>query len=83
MFRPVTVRSYTMRNFEDVMIFVADMERESERLNALEKKRLAMHVLEEYPNPEVARLLGCRQRARAVPARCAGPALAGSLLRVV
>jgi hypothetical protein len=77
-FRPVTVRSYTMRNFENVVIFVADKEREIERLNALEKKRLAMSVLGEYPNPEVARLLGYRQRGRAVPARCAGPALAGS-----
>jgi hypothetical protein len=72
-----------MRNFEDVVISVVDMEREIERLNALEKKRLAMNVLEEYPNPEVARLLGCRQRGRAVPARRAGPALAGSFLRVV
>jgi hypothetical protein len=39
------VTSYTMRNFEDVVIFVADMEREIERLNALEKKLLAMNVL--------------------------------------
>ena len=51
-----------MRNFEDVVIFVADMEREIERLNAPEKKRLAMNVLEEYTIPEVARLLGCTQR---------------------
>ena len=56
------VTSYTMRNFEDVVIFVADMEREIERLNALEKKLLAMNVLEEYTIPEVARLLGCTQR---------------------
>ena len=76
------VTSYTMRNFEDVVIFVADMEREIERLNALEKKLLAMNVLKEYTIPEVSRLLGCTQRGRAVPARCAGPALAGSCLRV-
>jgi DNA-directed RNA polymerase specialized sigma24 family protein len=38
------------------------MEREIERLNALEKKLLAMNVLEEYTIPEVARLLGCTQR---------------------
>jgi len=56
------VTSYTMRNFEDVVIFVADMERAIERLNALEKKLLAMNVLEEYTIPEVARLLGCTQR---------------------
>ena len=56
------VTSYTMRNFEDVVIFVADMEQAIERLNALEKKLLAMNVLEEYTIPEVARLLGCTQR---------------------
>jgi DNA-directed RNA polymerase specialized sigma24 family protein len=38
------------------------MERAIERLNALEKKLLAMNVLEEYTIPEVARLLGCTQR---------------------
>jgi hypothetical protein len=56
------VTSYTMRNFEDVVIFVADMEQAIEKLNALEKKLLAMNVLEEYTIPEVARLLGCTQR---------------------
>jgi len=44
------------------VIFVADMEQAIERLNALEKKLLAMNVLEEYTIPEVARLLGCTQR---------------------
>jgi hypothetical protein len=57
------VTSYTMRNFEDVVIFVADMERAIEKLNTLEKKLLAMNVLEEYTIPEVARLLGCTQRS--------------------
>jgi hypothetical protein len=56
------VTSYTMRNFEDVVIFVADMERAIEKLTAIEKKMLAMNVLEEYTIPEVARLLGCTQR---------------------
>src|SRR6267378_4116287 len=56
------VTSYTMRNFEDIVIFVADMERAIEKLNAIEKKLLAMNVLEEYTIPEVARLLGCTQR---------------------
>jgi hypothetical protein len=56
------VTSYTMRNFEDVVIFVADMEQAIEKLNALEKKLLAMNVLEEYTIPEVARLLSCTQR---------------------
>jgi hypothetical protein len=56
------VTSYTMRNFEDVVIFVADMEHAIEKLTALEKKLLAMNVLEEYTIPEVARLLACTQR---------------------
>jgi DNA-directed RNA polymerase specialized sigma24 family protein len=56
------VTSYTMRNFEDVVIFVADMERAIEKLDPSEKKLLAMNVLEEYTVPEVARLLGYNQR---------------------
>src|SRR5580700_11315254 len=56
------VTSYSMRNFEDVVIFVADMERAIEKLNTIEKKLLAMSVLEEYTVHEVARLLGYTQR---------------------
>jgi hypothetical protein len=56
------VTSYTMRNFEEVVIFVTDMEHAIEKLNALERKLLAMYVLEEYTIPEVSRLLSCNQR---------------------
>ncbi|MGO9777121.1 MAG: sigma factor-like helix-turn-helix DNA-binding protein [Terracidiphilus sp.] len=56
------VTSYTMRNFEEVVIFVADMERAIEKLSAIEKRMLAMNVLEEYSIDEVARLLGCTPR---------------------
>ena len=56
------VTSYTMRNFEDVVIFVADMEQAIEELNPLDRKLLAMNVLEEYSIPEVARLLSRNQR---------------------
>jgi Sigma-70, region 4 len=56
------VSSYTMRNFEDVVIFVADMDRAIAKLSDLEKKLLGMNVLEEYTLPEVARLLGYTQR---------------------
>src|ERR1039457_5584937 len=52
------VTSYTMRNFEDVVIFVADMEKAIDKLSAMEKKLLAMNILEEYTIPEVSRLLG-------------------------
>ncbi len=56
------VTSYTMRNFEDVVIFVADMEKAIDKLSPLEKKLLAMNVLEEYTVSEVARLLSRNQR---------------------
>ncbi|MGA7560623.1 MAG: sigma factor-like helix-turn-helix DNA-binding protein [Terriglobales bacterium] len=56
------VTSYTMRNFEDVVIFVTDMEKAIEKLSAIDKKLLAMNVLEEYDALEVARLLGCTPR---------------------
>ena len=56
------VTSYTMRNFEDVVIFVTDMERAIARLDDYDKKLLAMNILEEYTIPEVGRLLGCTQR---------------------
>jgi hypothetical protein len=51
------VTSYTMRNFEDVVIFVTDMEKAIARLGPLERKLLAMNILEEYTVDEVARLL--------------------------
>jgi hypothetical protein len=53
------VTSYTMRSFEDVVIFVADMEKAIEKLDALEKKLLGMNVLEEYSIEEIARLIDC------------------------
>ena len=56
------VTSYTMRNFEDVVIFVTDMEKAIDKLNMVDKKLLAMNILEEYTVPEVARLMGCTQR---------------------
>src|SRR5208283_1324214 len=57
------VTSYTMRNFEDVVIFVTDMEKAIEMLSAIDKKLLAMNVLDEYDALEVARLLGCTPRS--------------------
>lgn len=51
-----------MRNFEDVVIFVTDMEQAIDKLTALDKKMLAMNILEEYTRDEVARLLGCHPR---------------------
>ena len=54
--------SYSMKNFEDVVIFVADMEQSIELLSQFERRILAMSVLEGYSVPEVARLLRYPQR---------------------
>jgi predicted transcriptional regulator len=51
-----------MKSFEDIVIFVADMEQAIDKLDIFDKKLLAMSVLEEYTVPEVARLLGSTQR---------------------
>lgn len=56
------VTSYNMKNFEDIVIFVADMEQALDKLGPLERRLLAMNVLEEYTVPEVARLAGYTQR---------------------
>src|SRR5580692_6438106 len=47
------VTSYTMRNFEDVVIFVTDMEQAIDKLTALERKLLGMNILEEYTRDEI------------------------------
>ncbi len=54
--------SYSMRSFEDIVIFVHDMEQALNRLQPFEKKLIAMHVLEEYTQGEIARKLGCTRR---------------------
>lgn len=54
--------SYSMKSFEDVVIFVADMEQSLDLLSQFERKVLAMSVLEGYTVPEVSRLLRCSQR---------------------
>ena len=54
--------SYSMKNFEDAVIFVADMERSLGQLGEFERKLLAMSILEDYTIPEVSRLLCFPQR---------------------
>lgn len=56
------VTSYSMGSFEDVVIFVTDMERTIERLNDFYKKLVAMYVFEEYTVSEISRLLACCDR---------------------
>jgi DNA-directed RNA polymerase specialized sigma24 family protein len=63
------VSSYPMASFEDVVIFVHDMDTLLRRLNPFQQRLIAMNVLEEYSMPEVARLVSCPLRTveREVP----------------
>jgi len=54
--------SYSMKNFEDVVIFVTDMERSLEQLSDFDRRLLAMNILEGYSVPEVSRILCYPQR---------------------
>ena len=63
------VSSYPMSSFEDVVIFVHDMDNVLRQLNPFQQRLIAMNVLEEYSLREVARLLPCPLRTveREVP----------------
>ena len=50
--------SYSMKNFEDLVVFITDMEQSLAKLGDFERKLLAMNVLEEYTSAEMSRLLG-------------------------
>jgi hypothetical protein len=52
------VTSYRMHSFEDVVIFVYDMERCLEKLDARSLRMIAAIVLMEYTLEETARILG-------------------------
>ncbi len=56
------VTSYNVSSFEEVVIFVHDVERALEKLGALEQKLIAMNVLEEYSQAEIAQRMGCSKR---------------------
>lgn len=56
------VTASSMRSFENTVVFVTDIERTLEELDALEKKLLTMHVLEEYTISEISRLLSCSEK---------------------
>lgn len=56
------VTSYRMHNFEDVVIFVHDVERCLERLDDFSRQVLARVALQEYTQHEAAGLLGCTTR---------------------
>jgi hypothetical protein len=63
------VTSYSMTSFEDIIIFVHDVEMALRRLDGFHQQLIVMNMLERYSQPEVARLLSCPLRTveREVP----------------
>ena len=56
------VTSYHMVTFEDVVIFVHDVEQSLEKLDAIGRELIARIVLQEYTRDETAELLQCSPR---------------------
>jgi hypothetical protein len=56
------VTSYTMHSFEDVVIFVYDVERCLEKLDEVSKKLIARIGMQEYTYEEAAKALGYNPR---------------------
>jgi hypothetical protein len=56
------VTPYAMASFEDMAIFVHDVERALTRLDEFQQKLIVLNVLEEFTQWEIARLLGCTTR---------------------
>ena len=53
------VTSYRASSFEDVVIFVHDVERSLEKLDWLSRELIGKCVLQGFSHEEVARMLGC------------------------
>jgi hypothetical protein len=82
------VTSYPAATFEDVVIFVHDVERSLEKLDKLEQDLVGRIVLQEYTQEETAKILGCGLRTveRRFPEaldRLSEIFLQGGLLRVM
>ena len=56
------VTSRAMSSFEDVVVFVTDMEHTLEELPLASRQMLALYVLDEYSPAEIAGRLGCSER---------------------
>jgi hypothetical protein len=56
------VTSYHVSTFEDAVIFVYDVERCLEKLDAFEQKLIATLALQDYSQEQAARLLNCGRR---------------------
>ena len=55
------VTSYTVQTFEDTVVFVLDVERCLDMLNAVDKLLIAMIALQEYSPDETARAITCHR----------------------
>jgi DNA-directed RNA polymerase specialized sigma24 family protein len=53
---------YSVKNFEDAIVFVTDMERSLAGLSDFERKLLAMNILEEYTVAEISTFFRLSQR---------------------
>ena len=49
--------SYSMKNFEDVVVFIADMEHALAELSSFDRELLAMKVLEDYTIDDLSKLM--------------------------
>jgi hypothetical protein len=56
------VTSYRMHNFEDVVIFVHDVERCLDELDGFSRSLIARVALQEHTQAEAAKILSCTQR---------------------
>jgi len=56
------VTSYRAHTFEDLVIFVHDIERSLDQLTGEQKLMIGMIVLREYSHEEAAKALGCARR---------------------
>lgn len=54
---------YQAHTFEDIVIFVHDVESSLEELDEPDRKLIAMIVLQEHSQEEAARMLGCPRRS--------------------
>lgn len=63
------VTSYRVTGFEDIVIFVHDMERCLARLDVMSREIIARVVLQEHNFDEAAQIMGCSRRTvtRALP----------------
>ncbi len=75
------VTSYSVKNFEDAVIFVADMERSLDLLDQFERRILAVSVLEGHSVPEASKLLCYPQRTIERQLQAALDALSRILLK--